>query len=631
MHDIDDTAVERRLRAVLEERLAALPLGLTVGDVERRREARDTARRSVRNRGITLLAAAALIGGGALAAGSGILRLPSVVPPAPSPSFVAVATAPPDAPSPSASAPAAPSASPISSAGSGGTWIPTGSMGSSRSDPTAVRLQDGRVLVIGGRSGEVGYQDDLKSAELYDPATGTWSATGSISKPLAGAALLRDGKVLALVGYEGDGPSAAEVYDPSTGNWDATGPLAKGGETLRGPWTVLKDGRVLVTGWEGSQVYDPTSDHWTATGPMVREPGPSDTHTVLQDGRVLVVGGAGAQVYDPATGEWSATSKKIDQGFGSAAVLLPDGRVLVAGGTGFKPPDDYFDQDSATIYDPATGSWRAIANLHTKMAPMAALMQPDGKVLVVGSTDAEVYDLATGVWTPLRLPSGVGFLTAMPMPDGSVLAIGGVSDPDHPACPPARYDPYTGSWTIGSTMLRCATGRSFTVLLDGTVLAAGGDACTADQQCGSHDEAELYVPAGAQPPFGSFATPPPFVPPSPTPVAPMLAPATGPVPPNARSWTITVVNDSSEPATLFVAESGELRLVGSATPNVVPPGETVEVTFLFPAKDGPHEGWITVNPHVGDGADPDFIGADDIGMPGKIVVGADGDWGWVSP
>jgi hypothetical protein len=67
-----------------------------------------------------------------------------------------------------------------------------------------------------------------------------------------------------------------------------------------------------------------------------------------------------------------------------------------------------------------------------------------------------------------------------------------------------------------------------------------------------------------------------------------------------------------------VADSGEngtLRLVGSATPNVVPAGRTVKVTFLFPAKGD--AGWITVNPRTGDGADEGSAGADDIGRPGQ--------------
>src|SRR5690349_25080645 len=97
MRDLDDTALERRLREGLEERLGALPLELTVDALDRRGQAKRVTRRFRRGRGMTLLAAALLLVSGALAAGS-VLRRPVVVPPVPAPSLAAVA------PSPEASA-----------------------------------------------------------------------------------------------------------------------------------------------------------------------------------------------------------------------------------------------------------------------------------------------------------------------------------------------------------------------------------------------------------------------------------------------------------------------------------------------------------------------------------------------
>jgi hypothetical protein len=68
------------------------------------------------------------------------------------------------------------------------------------------------------------------------------------------------------------------------------------------------------------------------------------------------------------------------------------------------------------------------------------------------------------------------------------------------------------------------------------------------------------------------------------------------------------------------------QLVGSATPNVVPAGATVRVTFRFPADE---DGWIDVNRRPGD--DGGLVDADQIGIPGKIVIRAEGDAGWLSP
>ena len=144
--------------------------------------------------------------------------------------------------------------------------------------------------------------------------------------------------------------------------------------------------------------------------------------------------------------------------------------------------------------------------------------------------------------------------------------------------------------------------------------------------------AELYVPAGVSPPSAVLAIPSPDPDPipSPTPSPTPVPPAAGPIPPGARTWKVTVSNKSSEPATLFVAEEDEHgllgRLVGSATPNVVPPGATVKVTFLLPAKG---TGWaIFVNPGPNNGA---LLGPAEMSLPGEIHINADGQTGWLSP
>ena len=593
-------------------------------------------RRIGRGRGMTLLAAAALLGGGALAASSDILRLLSVVPPVPSPSVVAVATASPDVTSPRPTESPSPSASQVPVAGSGGDWIATGSMVTPRDRHTAVRLQDGRVLVVGGVGGQD--QRDLTSAEVYDPATGTWSAAGSISMPPVAATLLRDGTVLVLLGDPNGGPRRAEVYDPGRNTWTATGPMDPGAEEADGGFAVLRDGRVLLAGRDGAQVYDPSTGTWTVTGPMARHDG-LDTYTVLQDGRVLVAGDDRAQVYDPASDTWSAAGTKRDHGYAAAATLLSDGKVLVAGGMTFSLPDNYDRLDLAEIYDPVTGSWSTIAKMHAKTRPVAAILLPDGKVLVVGSTFSpgssvisavEVYDPATDTWTSLPVAAGIEYTRASLLSDGAVLLTGGMDgEPDQPACVADVYDPRSGSLTTAASMLRCGRGdRSMTSLLDGTILVAGGMDCSGDGVCVGNGAAELYVPAGVPlPPLPAFPGPIPPVVPSPTPLPTPLPPADGPVPPNARSWTVTVDNQSSRPAALFVADEAwdGLRLVGSATPNVVPAGTSVKVTFLFPA-DG---GWIYVNPIPGEGGG--LVNADDIGIPGKILIRAEGDAGWLSP
>src|SRR5205823_13601604 len=126
----------------------------------------------------------------------------------------------------------------------------TGSLATARYFHTATLLPNGKVLVAGGD----GNGPSQESAELYDPASGTWTATGSLSPGTSEhtATLLPNGKVLVAGGVNGDifefGSilANAELYDPTSGTWTATGSLgaARGEHTA----TLLPNGKVLVAG-----------------------------------------------------------------------------------------------------------------------------------------------------------------------------------------------------------------------------------------------------------------------------------------------------------------------------------------------------------------------------------------------
>ncbi|TMF37437.1 MAG: hypothetical protein E6I26_07430 [Chloroflexi bacterium] len=490
------------------------------------------------------------------------------------------------------STPSLPSAGPTPSAVTSptGVWIATGTMGTPRDSNTAVRLLDGRVLVAGGSD-----EENDTSTELYDPNSGTWSATGNMLKPEDGfpATLLLDGKVL-LGDVDDptvyDGIPGAEVYDPATGTWSSTGKLA-------------------------------TTDSWTA----------ASTATLLANGKVLVTGYDGAQLYDPDTGTWSATGKMVTPRYNHTATLLPDGGVLVAGGD--VPPD--LATDSAELYDPVTGSWTATANLRATGNPrfdsITATLLQDGTVLVVRSSTAEVYDPATGAWTATgELPSpGTAYRPATLLSDGIVLVPFSGFFPATPGSTVADlYDPDTRSWSTTAPMLR-SHGTPAILLLDGTVLVAGGRDCL-EGVCVATGSAELYVPRGVSPPtLPAFPSPAPPVFPTPTPIPTPFPPAAGPIPTGARPWTVTVVNKSPEPVTLFLAEEGENAmgpLCGSVTPNVVPAGVTEKVTFLLPPKTV-KSCWIWVNPPPGG----ELFQTSDAPLAGEIFIQAGGPVGWVGP
>ena len=120
----------------------------------------------------------------------------------------------------------------------------------------------------------------LSSAELYDPATGLWTATGDMHRPhaLSTATVLADGDVLVAGGrvgghgassgtssYDtGGGSVIAELYDPTTGAWTETAPLGQRRELEIA--VALPDGRVVVAGGltagralASTEVYDPTA------------------------------------------------------------------------------------------------------------------------------------------------------------------------------------------------------------------------------------------------------------------------------------------------------------------------------------------------------------------------------------
>ena len=113
-----------------------------------------------------------------------------------------------------------------------GTFSPTGSMTAARAFHTATLLADGRVLVAGGNAGTWSYDGPfLASAEIYDPKTGKFSPTGSMATPRGWhtATLLADGRVLVAGGENARTDlTSAEIYDPKTGKFSPTGSMSVG-------------------------------------------------------------------------------------------------------------------------------------------------------------------------------------------------------------------------------------------------------------------------------------------------------------------------------------------------------------------------------------------------------------------
>ncbi len=320
-------------------------------------------------------------------------------------------------------------------------WSQSGSLGTARSQHTASLLANGKVLVVGGISVLKPCCSTTATAELYDPATGQWSATGSLSAPRFNhiAVRLANGKVLVAGGNRDFSTflTTAEIYDPDTGTWNATGNLSIARATYTA--TLLADGRVLVTGGfsggfahNSAELYDPATGAWSPAGTM-NSARSDHTATLLTNGKVLVVGGTDnlhmldtAELYDPATGSWTATGDLIAAREAHTATLLPSGKVLIAGGA-----DDVHVLVTAELYDPATGQWSTTGRLTASRVGHTATSLPNGKVLVAGGYEgpinsAELYDPAAGNWSVTgSLNTARATHTATLLVNGKVLVAGG--------------------------------------------------------------------------------------------------------------------------------------------------------------------------------------------------------------
>jgi hypothetical protein len=274
---------------------------------------------------------------------------------------------------------------------------------------SATRLEDGKVLLAGGGSGTLLDAGELPLATtlLFDPASGTFSGG-----PVMGTAryrhtstLLPNGQVL-IAGGQGVLNSAliplasAELYDPATRAFKATGSLVNA--RLGATATLLPSGIVLIvgddryTGTSSAELYDPATGTFTSAGSMtaMRYYG---TATLLTDGRVLVAGNGSADFFDPATGLFTATGLFKDLVGPHTATLLPDGTVLMVGG-GLDGGPYLGNSTYAWLFDPATDTVRETGSLSLPRLLHSATLLPNGKVLVAGGqtygvTSAEVYGL----------------------------------------------------------------------------------------------------------------------------------------------------------------------------------------------------------------------------------------------
>jgi len=319
----------------------------------------------------------------------------------------------------------------VASGQSPGTFTATDNLTTVGLLPRATLLPNGQVLITGGAG-----------AELYDPSTGKFTATGNTDPwYFHSSTLLADGRVLLAggVGINSNGAASAraELYDPATGTFTPTGQMTTA-RIVPKPPTLLKDGKVLFVGGEfigppyladmSAELYDPATGAFTPTGSFLGG-GSGGTPTLLPDGRVLVVGAYSnlAALYDPASGTFSPTGRP--RWAHDSAILLTNGNVLFTGG--LEGEDIH-----AELYDPVAGIFTPTGNMTTPRVDHSVTLLPDGTVLLAGGqwtnnnggraiASAELYDPVTGTFSATGDMIWLSFGHAAPLlPDGTVLIVG---------------------------------------------------------------------------------------------------------------------------------------------------------------------------------------------------------------
>jgi N-acetylneuraminic acid mutarotase len=287
-------------------------------------------------------------------------------------------------------------------------WVPVGSMATQRYSHTATLLPNGTVVVTGGTDqGSMSQEIPLASVEVFDPATNAWTTSAPMSTARSShvAALLHDGRVLVAGGSTLNRTilvynTTAEIFDPASGTWAATANNATG--RIGGTATVLPDGRVLVAGGDVVEIYDPATGTWSAAASL--HVGRSyHTATLLNNGQVLVAGGvvtsgtqtASTEVYDSSTNTWTAAGTMTIPRMNHTATLLPDGNVLVVGGN---PASGYSALATAEIYSPSSGTWTSAASMaHARNGHTATLLS-DHSVFVTGGDDYGLLATSERYW-----------------------------------------------------------------------------------------------------------------------------------------------------------------------------------------------------------------------------------------
>lgn len=361
-------------------------------------------------------------------------------------------------------------------------WSPAPDMATARKFHSATLLSDGRVLIVGG----LGTSAYLASAEIYDPATSIWSATGSMSVVRAyhTATLLQNGKVLVVGGLSlpavpvsASGWRAdAELYDPATGTWSSASTMATGRAYHTA--SLLVNGDVVIVGGvtgpgllSSTEIYTPStaSGSWRTAASMAAPRARHGAVTLVDGLTVLVAGGitsaganqpatptATAEQYRVAGNAWStAGSLHTARSDLSLTLLSVAAKVLAAGGSRGSPTTFTADADLYSGGASGTpGTWTTLPGIGSSHSGHTATYLPAIQQVLVA---------------------------------GGLPVVGGVAA--------SRFDVASSSWNYDGGMRSRRLGHTATLLLDGRVLVVGGyDNTVQNTSYPPHSSAEFFTP-----------------------------------------------------------------------------------------------------------------------------------------
>ena len=395
-------------------------------------------------------------------------------------------------------------AMPAASEDTPGIWKLTGSMATSRRHSGVGRLSNGKILVVGGTN-TIGVDSAAKifyaTAEIYDPAIGTWTATGSLKtgpRALHTLTALWGGKALITGGWNGKKAlSSAEIYNLKKGTFSATGSMKKA--RAEHSAIILFDGRVLITGGFDSsgnpiasaEIYNPATGTFSETAGPMASARSAHRMTPVGDGKVLITGGFGAggvelataELFDPATETFTPAGSLVHARANHSAIELPTGEVLVTGGHGGGGV-----LGSTEIYNPDDDMFRTGPTLNQVRQSHSAWPLPNGLVLISGGNNnpsddwdiqtsflssAELYDPDANTFTPTgsknnATSGGNSYL----LWTGKLLVTGGGTNEAELYTP--EMSGTVETWVAATNMHTARANANFFYLDDGRVLMVGG-------------------------------------------------------------------------------------------------------------------------------------------------------------